>query len=106
MYEIDKDAGSRWLTSLRTRLPREGQQVAAIRPALREALDGSTELFAVVVVSDEVLALPTIARRALLAEIERVVREIVLGDTYVAVQGWPLVSFRTEAEDRAAGARL
>ena len=106
MYVIDSGAADRWLQELKKRAATEAQQVVAVRPALREARDGSTEFFVIVVVKNDVLSLSANKRRALIGTLEKTVRNIVLVDESISADDWPVVSFRTEAEDQAAGARL
>jgi len=99
MYEIDPDAGERWLSALKLRLPNQAQHVVAVHPALRNAEDGSTELYAVLVVDDMVVGLPAALRREILTNIEDGVRQVVLGDE--GYEGFPHVAFRTVTEDAA-----
>jgi hypothetical protein len=100
MYGIDPVAGQRWLNALRA--PPHGgaaADVVSIRPALRDAEDGSSELWAIVVLNDAVALMPAAQRRQRLAALETRLKAIMLGDTYDAVPGHRFVSFRTQADE-------
>ena len=100
MYEIDPSAGRRWLQQLRAAAPDEARNVVDIRVALREAEDGTTELWAIVVLQDAVTQTSREQRRQLLASLADRTRDLMVADPDAPIQGLPLVSFRPESEDR------
>lgn len=100
MYPLDPSAGRRWLKDLRSAPISSVGHVVDVRPAQREAEDGSTEIWAIVVLRDSVMQMPADQRRMLLASLEAELKRIVVGDAYVTT-GRPLVSFRTESDEQA-----
>ena len=89
-----EDTGDRWLAALQA--AGAAQDVVSIRRKLRDAEDGTSELWAVVVLLDEVALLPATQRRVRLKRLEDALQRIMLNDGYDAV---PLVSFRTKADE-------
>lgn len=107
MYEVDSETGSAWLNSLRRGAAEQAAWVVDVRPSLRIAHDGSTEVLTMVVVRDQVLRQSSETRRHLLSEIERHLKAIIRESPFPE-EGWPLIGFMTESDllrerERAAG---
>jgi hypothetical protein len=101
---LTPDSGRRWLDRVRTALPGQAAQILAIKPKLREALDGSSELWAIVVLDDEIQRLTRDQVGQLLARVEQSLRAAILADAegnYEVLT--PSISFRTASQDRRAG---
>lgn len=106
MYVIDLAAGQRWLNALRAEsADGAATDVVSIRPALRDAEDGSSELWAIVLLNDAVTLLAPGLRRQRLATLEARLKKIMLGDSYEAAPGHRFVSFRTQADETAQARR-
>ena len=98
-----EDTGDRWLAALQA--AGAAQDVVSIRRKLRDAEDGTSELWAVVVLLDEVALLPATQRRVRLKRLEDALQRIMLNDGYDAVPRPALVSFRTQADEAEARRR-
>lgn len=105
MYSLDPSAGREWLRELQHAHHEEAAQISDLRPTLREASDGSTEILTTIVLRDSVMRWPTTERGKLLAKLEQWIKDIILGSNYANL-GWPLVGFMSETEARQAAGRL
>jgi hypothetical protein len=96
MYVTETNFGVDWLEELRRAIPHEAQRVRSIQSALRQANDGSTELFAIVTVDGAVQNMENPGRRGLMNRIEQAVLDVMYRHStgFDFQRGYPLVSFR------------
>jgi hypothetical protein len=101
--EPDPAVSQRLFELARDAVPTQAARIKRVKAAVRNSLDGSTELYAEVVVDDNVRLMRRAERNAFIDAVERAVRAGLQNQHYDYDDGAPLVSFLTETESRAAG---